>query len=343
MATFTQVGKKWRAQVRLARRRPQSKTFTTHAQAAAWARKIEGLEDGGVDHVDNDDLTIAHLIQAYRDLREGGEHPIADKTNEHYMLNKLDQHLGHLKAAMISTRHLVAFCKARRVEGANGYTINMDISKLGTVYRHAPAMLDDIKLPDVVGRARGHLRNAKLITRGGKREVRPTDDELERIYAHVAPHLAEIIRFAISSCMRRGEICRITWADIDRKKRCVWIRDRKDPRNKAGNDELVPLLGEAWDIVQRQPKIDERIFPYHEQTITKAFTQACKDLDIPDLHLHDMRHEGISRLFEQGYEIQQVALVSGHKKWEQLRRYTQLKPESLHHLHQRGGRDAALV
>ena len=43
-----------------------------------------------------------------------------------------------------------------------------------------------------------------------------------------------------------------------------------------------------------------------------------------------VEHHGISLLFEQGYAIQEVALVSGHKDWNQLRRYTNLKAESLH-------------
>jgi site-specific recombinase XerD len=53
-------------------------------------------------------------------------------------------------------------------------------------------------------------------------------------------------------------------------------------------------------------------------------------LKIEDLHFHDLRHEGTSRLFEAGFSIQQVALVTGHKDWKMLRRYTHLKPETLH-------------
>lgn len=73
-------------------------------------------------------------------------------------------------------------------------------------------------------------------------------------------------------------------------------------------------------MVLRQPKGDERIFPVHEQTLSKYFKEACDALGIPDLHFHDLRHEGTSRLFEQGYEIQQVSLVNGHKDWRHLRR-----------------------
>lgn len=53
-------------------------------------------------------------------------------------------------------------------------------------------------------------------------------------------------------------------------------------------------------------------------------------LRINDLHFHDLRHEATSRLFEQGYQIQEVAIVTGHRSWDMLKRYTQLRPESLH-------------
>ena len=53
-------------------------------------------------------------------------------------------------------------------------------------------------------------------------------------------------------------------------------------------------------------------------------------LMLGDLHLHDLRHEAISRLFAAGYRIEQVALVSGHRDWAMLRRYTHVKAEDLH-------------
>jgi site-specific recombinase XerD len=45
---------------------------------------------------------------------------------------------------------------------------------------------------------------------------------------------------------------------------------------------------------------------------------------------HDLRHEATSRLFEHGYSIEQVAMVTLHESWSELKRYTQIKPESLH-------------
>jgi integrase len=54
-------------------------------------------------------------------------------------------------------------------------------------------------------------------------------------------------------------------------------------------------------------------------------THASKFLEINDLHFHDLRHEGISRLFEMGCTIPQVAAVSGHRSWQSLQRYSHLR------------------
>ena len=60
-----------------------------------------------------------------------------------------------------------------------------------------------------------------------------------------------------------------------------------------------------------------------------AFRRACAILGIEDLRFHDLRREAASRLFEAGLPIERVALVTGHKTWEMLRRYTRLRPEDL--------------
>jgi len=65
--------------------------------------------------------------------------------------------------------------------------------------------------------------------------------------------------------------------------------------------------------------------PYSTDAISAAFTRACKILGIEDLRFHDLRHEGISRLFEMGRTIPQVAAVSGHRSWTSLKRYTHIR------------------
>ena len=312
-------------------------TFSTKAQAAAWARGVEAdIERGQLPRPDvamGRRVLVSDLIATYRKLRER-QRPVADDGNEHYMLKALERGLGSLDASRLQVIDLVGYCEARSEAGAGPYTINMDIGKLGTVMRLTSAHLK-MQLRDVVAEARPLLAHMGLIGGGGKRERRPTEDELQGVVRWLASErgqvYADVVLFAVATAMRRGEIVRLTWADLDAGKKLVLVRDRKDPRQKAGNDQWVPLLGGAWDLVQAQPSDRAgRIFPLHEQTISKYFKAACDALGVPDLHFHDLRHEGISQLFEQGFDIPRVALVSGHKSWNNLKRYAQLKPEDLH-------------
>jgi integrase len=87
------------------------------------------------------------------------------------------------------------------------------------------------------------------------------------------------------------------------------IRNRKDPRKKKGNDQRIPLLDvsgyDACRIIQEQGRFSNiregRIFPYNGRPVGTAFRRQCRELKIDDLHFHDLRHEGTSRLFEAGF------------------------------------------
>lgn len=336
MAKPVKIGDRWRVQIRK-RGSSYCKTFSTKAQAERWARDMQHeLENNAAPKphlVTGKRFTVSQMISEYRRMREKAR-PISDDSTEHYTLKKLDAVLGHCDAEKLTPDDLVGYCETRKdsERSVGPYTLNMDISKLGTVMRYTSAFLR-IDLPDVVAKARPLLSHLKLIGGGGKRERRPTEDELHNILVTLEDDYgqlyADAVRFAVATAMRRGEIVKLLWSDIDNEKRLILVRDRKDPREKAGNDQWIPLLDPAWDLLQVMDRKDERIFPVHEQTLSKYFKAACEKNNIVDLHFHDLRHEGTSRLFEEGYSIEQVALVTGHKSWNMLKRYVQLKPESL--------------
>lgn len=134
--------------------------------------------------------------------------------------------------------------------------------------------------------------------------------------------------------MRQDENCRILWEDVDSDNRTVVVRDRKDPRGKDGNHQTVPSLDstgfDAWSILPEQKLFagrSNRVFPYNSKSVSVAVTRACKHLKIKDLRFHDLRHGATTRLFEAGFRIEQVALVTGHKHWKMRKRYTNLRPE----------------
>jgi integrase len=327
MASILPVGGKWRALIRRKGHKPICKTHSSKAAAEAWARKIEHQLDQGKPPTAAG-ATVADMIQTYRDLR-ARRRPILDTSNEHYMLEHLAEDLGALEASTMGIDDLLGWAQKRADEGAGPYTVNMELSKLGTVFRFAGAAKRQ-PLPDVVGTARPVLAHMGLIGGGGKRARRATEDELVRVLGELGQPYSDAVLFAALSTMRRGEVCRILRADVNEKDHLVLIRDRKHPRKKKGNDEWVPLRSDAWAVLMRQPVTDDpRIFPIHPQTLSKYFKAACDKHGIVDLHLHDMRHEGTSRLFEAGYDIPEAALFTGHKDWRNLQRYTQLDPKKV--------------
>ncbi|MCG7868389.1 MAG: site-specific integrase [Candidatus Thiodiazotropha taylori] len=277
-------------------------------------------------------ITIAELITQYKE--EVGAikplHPTKDRS-----LRYVSETIGNRTLAAFRPADVIAFGR-KRLKKVSPSTMTVEVRYLAEVLRTARAMWNLPVTDQTVKDALLVMGQQGMTGQPVERNRRPSDEELEilrKFWAGTSGEIpmADLMDFAIASCMRLGEICRICWDDINVADKTVVIRDRKDPRNKEGNHQTVPLLGEAWDIVQRQPQTDdERIFPYLSKTVSHMWWRTTKVLGIPDLRFHDLRHEGISRLFEQGYQIQEVALVSGHKKWDHLRRYTQLKAGDLH-------------
>ena len=338
MAALQKRGERWRALVRKQGHPTQSKTFSTKEAARRWAREVERDIESSVFKVPRQlrRITVGALIERYR-----REMPPAGRTKA-ACLRMLEQRLADLTLDRIDKAAVVGYAEQRASEdGAGPATVAQDIIYLRGLLETARAHWDIPVSLDAVADARVVLRDRKLIAHSKERDRRPTDTDLEtlRLYwerplvrrALTAP-MWDIVRFAIASCMRLSEICALRWEDIHERDRTILIRDRKHPTDKAGNDQIVPLLGIAWTLVQQQPRTEgePRIFPYNPRSISTNFTRAVLRSRIDDLHFHDLRHHGISLLFEAGYQVQEVALVSGHRDWKQLRRYTQLRASDLH-------------
>ncbi|WP_246742817.1 tyrosine-type recombinase/integrase [Rhodomicrobium vannielii] len=128
--------------------------------------------------------------------------------------------------------------------------------------------------------------------------------------------MAAITVFALFSTRRQEEIVRIQWRNLDHEGKRVLVRDMKHPGEKIGNDVWVDIPEQAFRVIDAMPRKNERIFPYSTDAVSAAFTRAGKLLGIDDLNFHDLRHEGVSRLFEMGWSIPRVAAVSGHRSWQ---------------------------
>jgi integrase len=335
---------RWRVQVRR-KGRSISETFVRHEDAKAWSidaeRKIDRGEAPVPSHI-GQLRTFADLIDLHiRDMCEVGKAPGRSKAATLLMLRR---RLGRHTMVEVDRECIVEFGRARAKDGAGPTTLGIDVGVIKLVMQHAAAVHGIPVRVEPIDLGRIALKRLGLVGHSHERDRRPTADELDRLITHfdgnprqIIP-MGRIIKFAVATAMRQEEICRVVWSDYDDRTKMLTIRDRKDPRAKKGNDHRIPLLAtsgyDADAIVQEQRGVrsnaDARIFPYNHKSISSVFTRACQLLRIDELHFHDLRHEGTSRLFEAGFRIEQVAIVTGHRDWKMLRRYTHLKPESLH-------------
>lgn len=348
MASIYRLGTKWRAQVRLKGKPSQSEVFDTHAEAKRWARSIEGAlhKTKGEDQFVN--YSTIHE-EYFKTLKKCGytKQQVCKKLLEYWK----DYRLGEINTSAISQ-----YALKRQRDGLAPSTVLSELIYMGVVLQHGGIITgnqDALRAKLSLAGAIKTLRNIKVVGSSKHRTRRPTEKELEalRDYFVGRPRsqipMWEIVLFAIGTCMRLGEIVGpggVVWEDFNEVDRLLTIRARKDPEDPDGFDQTIPLLkGHAEvlgqvidpvDIMLRQRtayRRTGRIFAHAETTISLAFSRACKDLEIEDLHFHDLRHDGISRMFVPGgFSIPEVAAVSGHKSWKNLQRYTQINPAELH-------------
>ena len=314
----------------------EARTFDKKREAQAWAkfRETELDQPGAIDRLKKPDGTLADAID--RHIKELGDN--IGKTKRQVLFKLKTYPLADAAFAEIRSDDIVALARQIAGAGAQPQTVLNYMSHLQTVFEVARRGYGFKVDPQAMGDALYSLRKSRAVAKSNKRERRPTIEEMDRLIAYFSerkersPHSApmvEIVVFAMFSTRRMEEITRIRWADLEQPHDGhlgrVLVRAMKNPGGTVGNDVWTDLPPEALAVVNAMRRDGERIFPYTADAIGAAWLRACKVLGIEDLHFHDLRHEGVSRLFEMGWNIPHVATVSGHRSWSSLQRYAQIR------------------
>lgn len=338
MSTIRQRGNKWQAIVRVKKDgaivHQESKTFESERLAKDWADRLEAkLAKDGLPSRQLDATTLGKLIDKYTTMRDGIK-PLR-RTAVHE-LDQLSKAFNSEKLSGLTSETFTKFALRRGKEGAGPTTILHNLATVRSVLNAAKPMFGLAVNGDVVAEALTALNRIGATHKGKSRTRRVTDaelDQLQKEFERIAFNpsteipMATIIRLSVALPRRRTELVSMRWVDYDPKAGVVLLRDTKNP--KEPRDELIPVPPAAAAILKGIPVVDERILPYEPESISASFQRACNRLGIEDLRLHDLRHEGISRLFEQGLDIPEVAMISGHLSWTTLKRYTHLKPANV--------------
>lgn len=318
----------------------KAKTFSTKSHALAWARSQEGaIETGefrpeapeaGRIFADAVDLFLAHR----KNIRRAPGKTFGNA------LARLKEELGleplkNLTAAFWRRHALDRMAGKRPV---SSQTAVGDLLYVASIMRHArrEGWAVDAEAP---AQARSELRDEGLRVISRVRDRRISGDELRRLLAacdevESALPLGDIVRFALATAMRRGEILALRWADVSG--RVAIVRGRKHPRDRERVDEVPLILAHKkwplWDplaIIERQPRTSDRIFPFVGDTLGERFERVCEKAKLAGVVFHLLRHESLSRYAERGFDPLRLQLVGGHRDVRHLMRYAKLSAADL--------------
>ena len=348
---------RFRAEIRISRKGlanfKESKTFNSMRLAQKWlAMREEEIEENPeilLGRSDVTNITLANAIEKYLD--EVGNEYGRTKTYCLRLIQKFPI------AQYIITKIRPADISEHVALRKGGYakldlkpiatsTLQHELLHIRGVLSHASVMWD-VNV-DLAGfdKATAQLRKTRQISSSGKRDRLPTTAELKKlteyfyrkwqkpVYSYPM-HL--IMWFAIFSCRRESEITEMLLADYDEDNEVWKVRDLKNPNGSKGNHKEFNVLEPCRKMIEllqvkstRKRMLNrgydkDLLIPLSPKTIGGEFRNACKILGIEDLRFHDLRHEGCTRLAEQGFTIPQIQQVSLHDSWGSLERYVSVK------------------
>ena len=326
MATVQNRGnRQWRAMIRRKGQPDQSKTFDTKSEAEQWARLIESEMDRGifVSRVEAENTTLHEALGRYlkevTTLKRGS----AQEASHIHVIQSSS--LSKFSLAAIFSKQVSKY-RDDRLKVVSASTVNRELNILSHVFTvatqdwgiHLPSgnPVTTTRRPKV-----DDLRDRRLV---GDEEARLLEWAEKAEQEDGSMPIAHIIRFALETGMRRGEIAAMHWEHINLKRRVV------DVTGKTG-DRQVPLSSHALAVLNALPRnLGGRVWgSVHNASMSRAFARACKRAGIEDLRFHDLRHEATSRLFEKGFNPMEVSAITGHKTLQMLKRYTHLRAEDL--------------
>lgn len=351
MATIEQRGPhQFRARVRR-NSVSQTKTFETRRAAEDWARILEGKVSGDdfVDHGRARDTTLPQALDWYEGV-------IVPKTPRSSKV-KLSL-IAYWRKSRFADWSLVSLHPWDLLEwrrevldedsAEDGVQVGPDaefgiqscIHRLNVI-SHLYGQWSLIHKSPVDNPVVRGVR--PILANGRERRLDPQPDdngktEEDRLYAACdaskSAWLGAAVRIAIETALRQAELADLTFerlhldgpyphVDLTRTKN---DRPRRVPLSKRAVKAFKSLLPEEKRGIAKHKVLSIET----PRAIGHAFRAVVKEAEFPDLRWHDLRHEAVSRLFENtDLRDNEIMAISGHLSTEMLKRYSHLRSHRL--------------
>ena len=184
------------------------------------------------------------------------------------------------------------------------------------------------------------LKQSHIFKTEKRRGLTKPEQELLLTYLSTHPtynHWYPIFAVLIGTGMRIGEICGLRWCDVDTVEGVIKVRHTLqriyiiegetrhtelllDTPKTANSVRDIPMSSELLKMLKSLNKvvnenyyvISNDIKPIEPRTYRNYYKKLCKQLDIPELKFHGLRHSFATRCIESKADYKTVSVLLGH-------------------------------
>jgi integrase len=177
-----------------------------------------------------------------------------------------------------------------------------------------------------------HIPAFKTYSAGDKVRVRYlTRDQAKLLLERLPAHQAEVVRFALATGLRQGNILGLRWDQVDMTRRIIMI---EHGGTKNGEALGIPLNDLALSVlVRQQGRHKTSVFTFRGQPLrnanNRAWRAALTDCGIKDFRWHDLRHTWASWLRQNDVPTWVLQELGGWKSESMVRRYAHMSVKHL--------------
>ncbi len=324
----------YRVMVRRKGRPARYATFARRSDAVAWAERIEAapLQHPGFRAGQASQHTVADLVSRYLEtVRVKRPHAYQKQSQQlGWWRDRLGScSLARLTAARVAKERALLLSEnigtASRPRKRSSATANRYLSALSKACKVAASewhWLHESPLRDLQRKAEHPRRTRRLSAEEVAALLLASGESPMR-------ELSVVVLLALMTGMRRGEILRLRWADINLRDGCITIADtgQRPARVVPMAPQLLAALGQH---AQAKGLSAELVFARSDSAryldFDRAFVGAARAAGIKDVRFHDLRRTAASYLASEGRSAEEIAALLGYKTLARVRHYTGQQP-----------------
>jgi len=152
-----------------------------------------------------------------------------------------------------------------------------------------------------------------------------SEEEIKRLLGCASDRIRPLLACALLTGMRRGEILRLQWENVDIERSLIYIL-----ASKSGKPRELPIgRNLTQTLLALGPRAAGPVFGVPEITLRTHFKFALIAADIRDFRFHDLRHTFASHFIMRMGDLPALQKLLGHSSPEMTQRYAHLAKKHL--------------